>query len=176
MPQQPKSVLYLTARAVYAALEANERLTQAGVRHYWGKVDKAAAGVQLRAYWLPRRLQLASPKLTAYRAVQPGPNNANRTVNIDAVNDKVTSVDVWLFAEQGQPTVDIERLFDLYSLALFDVLKVESEYSFSGDWQEQDGVSVATDQLRCALTFRNPLVVQQTIAPLNDDNVTLRLA
>jgi hypothetical protein len=166
--------LYTSVRQVYEELEKNQRLVHAGVRHFWSKVEKQGTAVGPRVYWLPRKLSLAPPKMTSYPAILPGPNGANRTVHLDAINDKRSRVEVWLYAEQGRPDIDIEDLFDLYALALKDVLVVESEYSFEADWQEQDALSVATDCMRGSLTFINPLIVQKPVAPMADDNVSLR--
>lgn len=176
MPDSRKR-LYTSVRQVFEALEKNQRLVHvgnAGVRHFWGKVEKQAAAVGPRVYWLPRKIELVPPKMTAYPAVLPGPNGANRQVHLYAKNDKKTLVEIWLYTEQGRPDVDIEDLFDLYSLALADVLLVESEYAFEANWAEQDALSIATDCMRAALTLRIPLIEQQPVAPMADDNVALR--
>lgn len=173
MPES-RQKLYTSVREVYEELAKNQRLVQAQVRHFWAKVEKQGAAVGPRVYWLPRKLSLTTPKMTSYPAIIPGPNGANRTAHLDAINDKRARVEIWLYAEQGKPGLDIEDLFDLYGIALKDVLVVESEYSFEADWQEQDALSVATDCMRGVLTFVNPLIVQKPVAPLADDNVSLR--
>jgi hypothetical protein len=175
-----RSKLYLSTRQVFEELEKNQLLVHAngpgipGVKHFWGKPDKQGAGVGLRAYWMPRRIEkLLPPRMTAYQVVLPGPNGANRTVHLYPKYDKPILVEIWLYAEQGQPKIDIERLFELYALALAQVLLVESDYGFSGDWIEQDALSVATDCMRCQLQMRIPLIEQHPVALCTDDSVSL---
>lgn len=175
-----RSKLYLSTRQVFEELEKNQRLVHAngpgvpGVKHYWGKVEKQSASSGLRAYWVPRGIgRLLPPRMTAYQAVLPGPNGANRTVHLYPPYDKPVSVEVKLLAEQGKPNIDIERLFDLYALALKDVLLVEADYSLSGEWDEQESLSVGSDCMRCQLQFRIPLIEQHPVAPCEDDNVSL---
>lgn len=173
MPDSRKR-LYTSVRQVFNALEKNQLLVQAQVRHFWSKIEKNAAAGGPRVYWLPRKVELVPPRMVAYPAILPGPNGANRQVQLNCANDKQALVEVWLYAEQGRPDVDIEDLFDLYGLALKEVLLVESDYGFRADWVEQDQLSVSTDCMRGALSLRIPLIEQQPVAPLADDNVSLR--
>lgn len=169
-----RDVLYRSPRQVFEAFKACPRLVRAGVEHLWEDIETKPNRLGPKAIWQTRTFQNGPPRQPRYSLSVADPKTGQkRDFTAVAKHDCVITAEVALFADINGK-LDGWGLFELYTLACADVLRIEADYSFGGSVVPREAVSTATEQNRATLTFRIPILDLQPHAALLDDDVSLQ--